>query len=65
MHFPLHPYSIFSIVSALISLVASITTWRRSAPGSATLSLLLLSGAIWSGFYSTQWMDISPEAKIF
>ena len=29
------------------------------------LSLLLLSMAIWSGAYSTRWMDISIGAKIF
>lgn len=29
------------------------------------LSLLLLSMAIWSGFYSTRWMDISLGAKAF
>jgi diguanylate cyclase (GGDEF)-like protein/PAS domain S-box-containing protein len=61
----LHPYTIYSIISALISLVASIIAWRRSAPGSFTLSLLLLSMAIWSGFYSTRWMDISIESKVF
>ena len=65
MYFPLHPYAILSIVSALIALTASITAWRRSAPGSLTLSLLLLSMAIWSGFYSTRWMNISLEAKNF
>ena len=29
------------------------------------LSLLLLSMTIWSGFYSTRWMSISLESKIF
>jgi diguanylate cyclase (GGDEF)-like protein/PAS domain S-box-containing protein len=29
------------------------------------LSLLLLSMAVWSGFYATRWMDIPLEAKVF
>ena len=65
MHFPLHPYAIISIISALITLTASMAAWRRSAPGSLTISLLLLSMTIWSGLYSTRWMNISLEAKIF
>ncbi len=63
MHIHIHPYAIFSIFSALISFVASLRAWRRSAPGSLMLSLLLLSMTIWSGFYSTRWMDISLPAK--
>lgn len=61
----LYPYVVFSILSALISLIAAILAWRRTAPGSLMLSLLLVSMAIWSGFYSTRWMDISLDAKIF
>jgi len=61
----LHPFAIYSLVSALLSLIASITAWRRSAPGSTALSLMLLFMAIWSGFYTTRWMDIPLEAKLF
>src|SRR5262245_23022482 len=61
----LHPYAGFSIFSAFICFIASLLVWRRSAPGSLMLSLLLLSMTIWSGFYSTRWMEISPEAKVF
>jgi diguanylate cyclase (GGDEF)-like protein/PAS domain S-box-containing protein len=61
----IHPYAIFSILSAIITLIASLTAWRRSAPGSRALSLLLLSMAIWSGCYATRWLDISAETKIF
>ena len=61
----IHPYALFSVLSASISLIASFIAWRRSAPGSSTLSLLLLSMAIWSGAYSTRWMDISMGAKAF
>jgi diguanylate cyclase (GGDEF)-like protein/PAS domain S-box-containing protein len=63
MHIHIHPYAVFSIFSALISFIASLIAWRRSAPGSLMLSLLLLSMTIWSGFYSTRWMDLSLQAK--
>jgi diguanylate cyclase (GGDEF)-like protein/PAS domain S-box-containing protein len=61
----IHPYALFSVLSAFISLIASLIAWRRSAPGSSMLRLLLLSMAIWSGAYSTRWMDISIGAKVF
>ncbi|HEY3474664.1 MAG TPA: histidine kinase N-terminal 7TM domain-containing protein [Anaerolineales bacterium] len=64
MYIHLHPYAILSILSALITLIASIAAWRRSAPGSSALSLLLLSMAIWSGCYAPQWMPIGAVAKI-
>lgn len=65
MQIHIHPFAIFSILSASISLVASLTAWRRSAPGARMLSLLLLAMAIWAAFYSTRWLDISLEAKAF
>ncbi len=65
MSVELPSYAFLSILSALISFAAAITTWRRSAPGSSALSLLLLSMAIWAGCYATRWMDISVQAKIF
>ena len=61
----IHYYAVFSIISVLITLIASITAWRRSAPGSFALSLLLLAMAIWSGCYATRWLEIPMEAKIF
>jgi diguanylate cyclase (GGDEF)-like protein/PAS domain S-box-containing protein len=65
MYTYLHPYAVFSIFSALISLIAAVIAWRRTASGSLMLSLLLVSMCIWSGFYSTRWMDISLGAKVF
>jgi diguanylate cyclase (GGDEF)-like protein len=62
---PLHTYAFISILSALISLTASVATWRRSAPGSSALSVLLLAMTIWAGCYATRWMDVTAEAKIF
>lgn len=61
----IHPYAVFSILSAIITLIASIAASRRSAPGASALGLLLFSMAIWSGCYATRWMDISIEAKVF
>jgi diguanylate cyclase (GGDEF)-like protein/PAS domain S-box-containing protein len=61
----LNTYAFFSVLSALISITASIMIWRRSAPGSSALSLLLLAMAIWAGCYATRWMNISVETKIF
>lgn len=65
MFIRIHPYAICSILSAFITLIASIAAWRRSAPGSLALSFLLLAMAVWSGGYATRWLDISVEAKIF
>jgi diguanylate cyclase (GGDEF)-like protein/PAS domain S-box-containing protein len=62
---PIHFYAVLSLLSALISLLASIAAWRRSAPGSSALSLLLLSMAIWSMCYATRWMEISTGTKVF
>ena len=61
----LNSIAFISILSALVSLTASIATWRRSAPGSSALSLLLLAMAIWAGSYATRWMDIAGETKLF
>jgi len=61
----LHTYAFISILSALISFAAAVTIWRRSAPGSSALSVLLLSMTIWAGCYATRWMDVTAEAKIF
>ena len=59
----IHPYAILSILSAIITLIASIAAWRRSGPGSVMLSLLLFFMTMWSGFYSTRWMNISLDIK--
>src|SRR5689334_12968659 len=63
MHIHIHPYGLFSLFSAVVSLIASLIAWRRSAPGSLMLSRLLVSMAIWSGFYATRWMELPLEAK--
>jgi diguanylate cyclase (GGDEF)-like protein/PAS domain S-box-containing protein len=65
MFVTIHPYAILSLLSAIITLVASIAAWRRSGPGSVMLSFLLLFMTMWSGFYSTRWMNISLDIKMF
>jgi len=65
MQFHIHPFAVFSVLSALISFLASMKAWQRSAPGSLMLSLLLGSMTIWSGLYSTRWMNISLETQVF
>ncbi|WKZ46847.1 MAG: diguanylate cyclase [Anaerolineales bacterium] len=65
MQFQLHPFAIYLFISAAITLVASGIAWRRSAPGSFTLSYLLLSMTIWSGAFATRLLNISFEQKLF
>ncbi|HEY9526084.1 MAG TPA: histidine kinase N-terminal 7TM domain-containing protein [Anaerolineales bacterium] len=61
----IHPFAVLSLLSAILTWIASFATWRRSGPGSLMLSLLLLSMTMWSGFYSTRWMNISLDSKLF
>ena len=65
MNLQYHPYAIYLFASALITLIASLIAWRRSASGFLPLSLLLLSMTIWSGSYAARWVDISAQAKFF
>jgi diguanylate cyclase (GGDEF)-like protein/PAS domain S-box-containing protein len=65
MHIQYHPFAIYLLLSSLITLIASVIAWRRSAPGSFTLGLLLLSMTVWSGSYAARWVGISFEAKLF
>ena len=64
MHLPLHPSALLSILSALLSLLALIAIWRRTALGSLNLSLLLASMLVWSGLAATRWMDIPLATKV-
>src|SRR5690349_11970684 len=56
--------AILLLISALITLTASIVVWQRSVPGSLALSLFLFAMTIWSGFYAFNWLPISPSIKI-
>jgi len=64
MQIQYHPYSVYLLLSAVITLIASVVVLRRSAPGSFTLGLLLLSMTIWSGAYAAQWTGIPFGAKL-
>jgi diguanylate cyclase (GGDEF)-like protein/PAS domain S-box-containing protein len=65
MFITIHPYAILSILSAIVTWISSIAARRQSGPGSLLLSLLLLSMTMWSGFYSTRWMNLSLDSKLF
>jgi len=57
----LHLYSIYLLFSSLLTLVASLIAWQRKAPGSFTLSLLMLAMSLWSACYALQWMTLSEQ----
>src|ERR1044071_2034100 len=63
MHVPLNPYTICLFISAVLTLISSLFAWRRKAPGSLTLSMLMLSMSIWAGCYALHWLPISWEIK--
>jgi diguanylate cyclase (GGDEF)-like protein/PAS domain S-box-containing protein len=65
MLFQYHPYSIILTVSALATLTVSILVWRRTAPGSVTLGVLLSGMFIWGIAYALVWSLIQFEHKIF
>ena len=62
MQVHIHPYAFFLALSSLISLLTALIAWRRSAPGSHVLSLLLFAMAVWSWGYAVSWLDLSTTA---
>jgi diguanylate cyclase (GGDEF)-like protein/PAS domain S-box-containing protein len=64
MQIQYHPYAVYLLLSALITLVASGIAWRRSAPGSFTPVWLLVAMTIWSGSYAARWTYISFDTKL-
>jgi len=64
MLFQYHPYSIVLAISALITLVVSFIVWRRTAPGSVTLGVMLLGMFIWGSAYALVWSAVPLEHKI-
>jgi diguanylate cyclase (GGDEF)-like protein/PAS domain S-box-containing protein len=63
MHTPIHPFALFLLLSSAISLASAVIAWRRSAVGSRELGLLLLSMAVWAGFYAVRWLELSLKIK--
>src|SRR5215212_145253 len=59
----LNLYSIYLLFSCLLTLVASFIAWQRKAPGSLTLSLLMLAASFWSGCYALEWMSLSAPVS--
>lgn len=57
-------YALCLLSSAVLTFIASIVAWRRTAPGSFALSLLLLSMTVWSGFLALQSLPIPGAVKI-
>src|SRR5215211_3104105 len=60
----LHPYTVYLFLSSLLTLIASFIAWQRKAPGSVTLSLLMVAMSVWSGAYSLQWVPLHEQIKL-
>jgi diguanylate cyclase (GGDEF)-like protein/PAS domain S-box-containing protein len=58
------PNAVLLQISALLTWIAAMIAWRRSAPGSQALSLLLVFMTIWSGFYALYWLPIPAALKV-
>lgn len=58
-------HAVLLCISAALTLIASLVAWQRKAPGAFSLSLLLLSMTIWSGFHALQWLPLPDAVKIF
>jgi diguanylate cyclase (GGDEF)-like protein/PAS domain S-box-containing protein len=65
MLFQFHPYSVVLAISALTTLIISLFTRRRHAPGSFALFGMLLGMFVWSGAYMLTWLIVPLEQKIF
>ncbi len=63
MSVPITVFGITLLISAILSGIASIIAWRRSAPGSFALSGLMFSMMFWSGSYSFQMLVNPPNLK--
>jgi diguanylate cyclase (GGDEF)-like protein/PAS domain S-box-containing protein len=66
MLFQYHPYSIILTISSLTTLIVSVIVWRRTtAPGSATLGVMLFAMFIWGFAYTLVWSLVQFEHKVF
>jgi diguanylate cyclase (GGDEF)-like protein/PAS domain S-box-containing protein len=65
MFFQFHPYSVVLAISALTTLIVSLFTRRRHAPGSSALFGMLLGMFVWGSAYAMTWFVVPLEQKIF
>lgn len=56
-------YSVYLLISSVLTLSAAFVAWNRKVPGSFALSLLLFSMSIWSGFYALSWLSFPMQVK--
>jgi PAS domain S-box-containing protein len=66
MAFQFNPYSIPSILSAIIAFTVAFIAWkRRSVPGAISLALMLLSAGVWALAYAVELSVTNLQAQIF
>ena len=63
MSFQFHPYFYFLAISSLITLAIFVIANRHSAPGSVSLSGMLLGMFIWGFAYAITWSSIPLDQK--
>src|SRR5260370_35958273 len=66
MHWQFTPYVLPVIVSALVSAALAFSAWRRrSAPGAASFSLLMLAVAEWALAYALELASPNLQIALF
>lgn len=66
MTFQFNPYSILSLLSAVVALIVALIAWkRRGVPGAISLALMLASAGIWAFAYAVELSVVSLQAQIF
>jgi diguanylate cyclase (GGDEF)-like protein/PAS domain S-box-containing protein len=59
-------YAFALLISAGISAMVAMATWkRRAAPGAIGLMLFMFAGVIWAATYALRWMMAEPAAQLF
>ncbi len=66
MTFQFNPFSLLSLLSAVVAFIVAFIAWkRRGVPGAISLSLLLASAGIWAFAYTVELSVVSLQAQIF
>lgn len=60
----LDSYTIYLSFSTVVTVIAALIAWQRKAPGSFTLSLLMLAMSIWSGGYALHWVPLPESVQL-